>query len=88
MERRNTLAHHLEEVPGWKEKTPEAYAASNRFLYQLTTDSHELQMIFVALSRAWQKEVMPDAVLPEQDAIDEMTKHYQPILNELFFKKD
>ena len=87
LERRNTLAHRMQEIPGWEGKTAEAYMASRRFLLGLTRDSHELLMLFAALCLQWQRNAMPDAVLPHQDQIDHLAKNYVTELDDLFFRK-
>lgn len=88
LDRRNMLAHRLDDIPGWKRETAEDFDQVEHFLKRLILDSGELIKIFAALTREWQKETMPDADLPGTDLVDEFTEHYRPFVDNLFFKKE
>lgn len=88
LERRNTLAHRLAEVPGWEAGPVAGFDETAIFLSTLIEDSHELLVIFATLVQAWQKEAMPFATLPHEDLIEKLTERYRLELYELFFEKE
>jgi hypothetical protein len=87
LEHRNTLAHRLDDVPGWELGAEAGFNETRAFLTSLIKDSHELLMIFAALVRAWQREAMPDAQFPHDEAVAQMTERYAPLLDDLFVAK-
>lgn len=89
LEARNTLAHRLDDIPGWEQRdTVEGRLQAYHFLSQLSKDSFTLVRIFTALTAEWQKEAMPDAQLPNAKEVEELTKDYRPIVDDLFFAKE
>lgn len=89
LEARNTLAHRLDEIPGWEQRrTAQGRLQAYQFLSQLMEDSFTLVRVFATLTLEWQREAMPGAELPYAKEVEELTKQHRAILDDLFFAKE
>jgi hypothetical protein len=85
LEKRNTLIHRLDDVPGWSLHNEEGLKIARLFVDRVIILNRSVFDVFMALLSVWQKDV--DIKTP----VDHMfcyTESYRQVVNNTFFEKE
>lgn len=86
LEDRNTLAHALDEVPGWNLESKEGRDIARQFCDRCLVESFEVMKILTALTRAWMEQVGLKTPYPagSEELFSEIEHTYLPHVDCLF----
>lgn len=85
LERRNTLIHRLDEIPGWSLGCPEGREVALSFLDCLIRLDDTVRGVFIGLLHAWQ--MQQGWEIPVDQSIEAIARRYRPLIDDLFYEK-
>jgi hypothetical protein len=86
LDKRNTLIHRIDDVPGWSLHNEEGLKTARHFVDRLIIVSETVLDVFMALLRVWQKDV--DIKTPVDHMFCDNTEMYRQLVNDTFFEKE
>jgi hypothetical protein len=89
LEKRNTLIHNVEDVPGWSLENSSGRIEARKFLGKLAFLTVEVLKIFTGLVRAWQNQVGIDTsdLEIQSEFFSEIDRQYTPLIDSLLSEK-
>ena len=73
LNQRNTLVHHLMDIPGWSLETPEGLQVANEFITEVQTSAIWLRFFFAGLMKAWAEQDGIGMIFDDEPELDFLT---------------